>query len=115
TFNSSVGGMSMSGANSLNTGRMYLQLLPRTKRKLTSAQVVEELRPKVSNFPGIRVFMTLPPIIRIGTRFSKSAYELTVQGPDTAELYQQSERLEEAMSRLTAITDVTSDLQLKSP
>ena len=115
TFNSSVGGMSMSGANTLNTGRMYMQLVPRTKRKLTSAQVVEELRPKVSNFPGIRVFMTLPPIIRIGTRFSKSSYELTVQGPDTAELYQQSERLEQAMSRLTAVTDVTSDLQLKSP
>jgi HAE1 family hydrophobic/amphiphilic exporter-1 len=115
TFNSSVGGMSMSGANTLNTGRMYMQLVPRTKRKLTSAQVVEELRPKVSNFPGIRVFMTLPPVIRIGTRFSKSSYELTVQGPDTAELYQQSEKLEQAMSRLTAVTDVTSDLQLKSP
>jgi HAE1 family hydrophobic/amphiphilic exporter-1 len=115
TFNSSVGGMSMSGANTLNTGRMYMQLVPRTKRKLTSAQVVEELRPKLSNFPGIRVFMTLPPVIRIGTRFSKSSYELTVQGPDTAELYQQSEKLEQAMSRLTAVTDVTSDLQLKSP
>ena len=115
TFNSSVGGMSMSSANALNTGRMYMQLVPRRKRQLTSAQVVEELRPKVSNFPGIRVFMTLPPVIRLGTRFSKSSYELTVQGPDTAELYQESDKLEQAMGKLSAITDVTSDLQLKSP
>jgi hydrophobe/amphiphile efflux-1 (HAE1) family protein len=115
TFNSSVAGMSMNNANSLNTGRMYMQLVPRNKRKLTSAQIVEELRPKVSNFPGIRVFMTLPPVIRLGTRFSKSSYDLTVQGPDTAELYQESDKLEQAMGKLTAITDVTSDLQLKSP
>ena len=115
TFNSSVGGMSMSNANGMNTGRMYIQLVPRRKRKLTSAQVVEGLRPKVSSFPGIRVFLTLPPLIRIGTRFSKSAYDLTVQGPDTTELYQQSEKLELAMGKLSAITDVTSDLQLKSP
>ncbi len=114
-FNSSIGGTSLSGANALNTGRMYMQLLPRAKRPLSSAEIVEELRPKLSNFPGIRVFMTLPPIIRIGTRFSKSAYELTVQGPDTDELYQQSDKLEQALGKVPAITDVTSDLQLKSP
>jgi len=54
-------------------------------------------------------------VIRLGTRFSKSSYDLTVQGPDTAELYQESDKLEQAMGKLTAITDVTSDLQLKSP
>src|SRR5205807_1232260 len=55
------------------------------------------------------------PVIRLGTRFSKSSYELTVQGPDTGELYQQADKLEQEMGKLTAITDVTSDLQLKSP
>jgi len=73
------------------------------------------LRPKLAGFPGVRVFVTLPPAIRIGGRGSKSGYELTVQGPDTAELYTQAQRLEREIVRLPMVQDVTSDLQLKSP
>ncbi len=114
-FNSSVGGTSFSGLNGANQGRMYIQLLPRAQRQLSSAEIAEELRPKITNFPGVRVYMTLPPIIRIGTRFSKSSYDLTIQGPDTADLFVQSEKLEKEIAKLPAVTDVTTDLQLKNP
>ena len=67
-----------------NTGRMFLQLKPRRQRQLTSAQIREALRPKLGRFPGVRVFMTLPPAIRIGGRSSRSTYEFTLQGVDTA-------------------------------
>src|SRR5260370_3851741 len=114
-FNSSVGGMSFSGLNGANQGRMYIQLLPRAQRKLSSAELVEELRPKITNFPGVRVYMTLPPIIRIGTRFSKSSYDLTIQGPDTADLFVESEKLEKEVAKLPAVAGGTTDLQLKNP
>ncbi len=78
-------------------------------------QVIEELRPKVSRFPGMRVFMTIPPAIRIGGRGSKSSYEFTVQGPDTKTLYAEAEKLQAEIARLPLIQDVTSDVQIKNP
>jgi HAE1 family hydrophobic/amphiphilic exporter-1 len=115
SFQSSVGGFSMRGPSGMNQAVTYLQLIPRAKRKLTSAQVLEELRPKVSSIPGMRVYMNLPPTIRLGFSSSKSAYELTIQSPDTADLYREGEKLQQLIAKLPVVNDVTSDLQLKSP
>ncbi len=114
TFMASVGGGF--GGASVNNSRMSVLLKPRKERKLTVPQIIEELRPKISNFPGFRCFMTVPPTIRIGGRMSKSAYELTVQSADTEELYKQAGRLEAEVAKQTDIVqDVTTDLQIKSP
>jgi HAE1 family hydrophobic/amphiphilic exporter-1 len=63
----------------------------------------------------MRVFMTVPPTIRIGGRPSKTAYDFTLQGPDTQDLYVQAQKLEREMSRLPGLVDVTTDLQIKNP
>jgi hydrophobe/amphiphile efflux-1 (HAE1) family protein len=110
---SSVGGSMFGG--SANTGRMWVQLTPRRSRKLTAAQVIERLRPKVSGFPGVRMFMTLPPSIRIGGRPSKSAYDFTLQGADVQELFQEAPRFEKLVAQLPSVQDVTSDLQIRTP
>jgi HAE1 family hydrophobic/amphiphilic exporter-1 len=112
SFMSSVGGgMGSSG----NQSRMNVVLKPRKERDLSVNQVINELRPKVSGFPGFRVFMTAPPSIRIGGRQSKSSYDFTVQGPDTGELYKQALNLERAVARIPLLADVTTDLQIKNP
>ena len=116
TFMSSVsGGGGGFGGGTSNQSRIWLQLKPRRERELTAAQIIEKLRPKVMGFPGIRVFMTLPPSIRIGGRQSKSAYEFTVQAPDTAQLYREAAKLEREVAKLPGLQDVTTDLQLKNP
>jgi HAE1 family hydrophobic/amphiphilic exporter-1 len=115
SFQSAVGGFSMRGPSGINQATTYVQLIPRAKRKLTSAQVIEELRPKVSGIPGMRVFMNLPPTIRLGFSSSKSSYELTVQSPDTVDLYREGENLQQLIAKLPVVNDVSSDLQLKSP
>jgi HAE1 family hydrophobic/amphiphilic exporter-1 len=109
---SSCGG---SGWGSANTGRMFVLLKSRRQRSLTVNQVVEELRPKVSRFPGFRVFMTVPQALRIGGRMSKSSYDFTVQGPDTDELYRQAQRLEREIAQLPELQDVTTDMQIRTP
>ncbi len=109
---SSAGGSYMGGAN---TGRMFVQLKPRRQRVLTVNQIAEKLRPKVSRFPGVRVFMTIPTAIRIGGRMSKSAYDFTLQGPETTELYREAQKLEREIARLPELQDVTTDLQIKTP
>ena len=114
SFMASIGGSS-SYNPAANQGRMWIQLIPRTKRELSAAQLIAQLRPKLNSIPGMNVFLTIPPAIRIGGRPSKSAYDLTLSGPDTDELYKQEQILEEEIAKLPGLTDVTSDLQIKNP
>jgi hydrophobe/amphiphile efflux-1 (HAE1) family protein len=116
TFQSSVGGSSFGGASGGNTGRIYVQLLPRSQRPVSAAEVIARLRPKLSGIPGMKAYMSLPPVIRVGGHgSSKSSYELTVRGPDTADLYVQADKLQSVIAKLPAVADVNSDLQIKSP
>jgi len=110
---SSVGGSMFGG--SANTGRMWLQLLPRRKRQLSAQQIIEKLRPTTARFPGVRTFMSLPPSLRIGGRGSKSGYEYTLYGPDTKELFRNAAKLQDEILKLPMIQDVTSDLLLRTP
>ncbi len=113
SFMSSTGGGAFGAAS--NQGRMWVQLRPRKQRELNINQIIEKLRPKVANFPGMRVFMTVPPTIRIGGRPAKTAYDFTLQGPDTQDLFVQAQKLEREMARLPGLVDVTTDLQIKNP
>jgi HAE1 family hydrophobic/amphiphilic exporter-1 len=98
-----------------NAGRMYIRLKPRTERSLSADEVITQLRRKVAAVPGIRVYFQNPPPIRIGGRSAKSTYQLTIQGPDTAELFAAAPKLEERLRAMPELTEVTSDLLVRSP
>ena len=79
----------MSGVGSVgtlvgtNTGRVFIRLKPRSKRHMSADQVIQELRPKLAQIPGIRVFLQNPPPIRVGATISKSQYQFALQSPNT--------------------------------
>ena len=50
-------------------------------------EVLQELRGKVNSIPGLAVYLRNPPPIQIGGQVSNSPYQLTLQSPDTEELY----------------------------
>jgi len=112
-FMSSVGagGPSASG----NQGRLFIRLKPRSERKEHVDQVIQQLRPKLAQVPGIMAFPQNPPPIRIGGTITKSLYQITLQSPDINELYENAPRLEAKMRELPILLDVTSDLQIKNP
>ena len=56
------------GPSSMNTARITLRMKPRAERTQTAQQIIQELRPKIVNFPGYRAFITLPPAFQIGGR-----------------------------------------------
>ncbi|MDA8404841.1 MAG: efflux RND transporter permease subunit [Desulfobacteraceae bacterium] len=104
-----------SGGNSSgNSGAFRLTLKPRTERKDSVDEIISRLREKLAQIPGIRVFLQNPPPISIGGRQSKSQYQLTLQGANTAELYQYASKLEEKMRQLPGLTDINSDLEMKN-
>ena len=103
------------GYGGSNNGNLDVMLKPRRQRKATVNEIVNRIRPRVSNIPGLRVTMRIPQAIRVGGRSSSSSYDYTLYGPDTDELYRQAPRLEAAMNRIPGLVDVISDLQIKNP
>ncbi len=103
------------GSGTSNTGNMFIRLKPRSQRKLSVDEVIQELRPKLAVVPGIAVFMQNPPPIRIGGRLTKSQYQYTLQGSDTDELYRSASGLLDEMQAIRELQDVTSDMQITNP
>jgi HAE1 family hydrophobic/amphiphilic exporter-1 len=113
SINSSVGA---GGPNaSANAGRILIELKPRHERKLGADEIVQELRPKLSRIPGIKVFLQNPPAINIGGQQTKAQYQYTLQSPNIQELYQYAPLLENKLRSLSDLQDVNSDLQVRNP
>ncbi|KAA1054768.1 efflux RND transporter permease subunit [Azospirillum argentinense] len=102
------------GGNSVNTGRMFVVLKPRSERP-PAGEVIQQLRRQLAGIPGMAVYMQPVQNLRIGGRSSKNEFQYTIQGLNTEELYAWSGRLERAMHDIPILQDVTSDLQLNSP
>jgi HAE1 family hydrophobic/amphiphilic exporter-1 len=105
----------MANVGTGNRSFMNIILKPRRERTLTAQQVVNELRPKVSRFPGMRTFLSLPAAIRIGGRQTSSSYQVTVQSQDTETLYSEANKLKDAMNALPEVQEVATDLQIRAP
>ena len=113
SYSTSVGGTS-GGAN---FGRIFFDLRPRPQRpgRPTIDDVIARLRPKLNSLNSARAFLQNPPTIRIGGALTKSLYQFTLQSTDSQQLNRSAEALEKELRKVPGLTDVTSDLQIKSP
>ncbi len=112
SFFSRIGGGG--GTTGTNQGRMFMRLVPRDERP-SSFEIIDELRPKLAELPGVSSFMQDQPEIRIGGQLTKSLYQFTIQSPDMEELYEYVPILEARMKELPELKDVTSDLEIANP
>ncbi len=111
-FMSSMG--ARGGAGATNTGVMFLHLKPRGERA-SASEIINRLRPQLAEIPGIRVFMQVPPSIRLGNHLSKSEFQFALQSADIDTLYATASALEQKLRAAPQLQDVNSDLQVKSP
>jgi hydrophobic/amphiphilic exporter-1 (mainly G- bacteria), HAE1 family len=112
---STVGGTSASTLGGPNYGELVVHLKPRSERKQLVNDIIEDLRPQLANFPGMRVYMQNPPTIRIGGQVTKSLYQFSMQSPDKDELYAGATKLQHEIEKLPEVEDVTSDLAILAP
>jgi HAE1 family hydrophobic/amphiphilic exporter-1 len=112
---STVGGTSASTLGGPNYGELVVHLKPRSERKLLVNDIIANLRPQLSNFPGMRVYLQNPPTIRIGGQVTKSLYQFSMQSPDKEELYAGATKLQHEIEKLPEVEDVTSDLAILAP
>jgi HAE1 family hydrophobic/amphiphilic exporter-1 len=104
---SSIGG--------LGGGRLQITLKARDARTQSADEVIEALRPKLAAVPGVRVFLTNPPVINIGGRAARAQFQFTLQSGDTAALYDGATKLQDRLHDLPNLTDISSDLELTNP
>ncbi|QWE15314.1 efflux RND transporter permease subunit [Polynucleobacter sp. AP-Sving-400A-A2] len=104
-----VGGGNSSGSN---TGRIFVVLKPKGDRP-KMAKVMEELRTKFREIPGLQVFMRPVQNLQLGGRGSKSRYQFTLQSVGFEGVNEWADKLLQKMRADPIFRDVTSDSQLK--
>ncbi len=107
----SVVGLTGGTQGTSNTGRMFIALKPVAERKLTAAEVITRLRPKLANVPGATLYLQAIQDIRVGGRLSNALFQFTLQGDDLRELNRWAPRMQRKLQALAALTDVSSDQQ----
>jgi len=96
-------------------GSMLHAVAPLFAHHPTIDEVIEELRPKFASVTGINAYMQNLPPIQVGGELTKSQYQLTLQSPDTAELYRDEAAFEAKVAQIPGLRDVTSDLLIRNP
>ena len=108
----SVGG-SGPGGGSTNIGNLWIALKPLAKRpgRVTSDQVVNRLRDRLTTVPGAITFLQVQQEFQIGGRFSAAQYQYTLSDENLAELNSWAPRLLERMMAMRELRDVSTDQQ----
>jgi multidrug efflux pump len=105
-----TGGGSQGGGQT-NSGFVFAALKPRAERNVSADQVIDRLRPTLSQVAGARLFLVAAQDIFSGGRQSLAQFQYTLQADSIAELYKWAPRLTEALQREPALADVNSDQQ----
>jgi len=101
--------------NTQNTGRFIIGLKPRDDRSVTASQIVDRLRPKLAQVPGVRMFLQPAQDITVGGRIARGAFQYVLQDPDVHELNTWTPRLIDRLKKLPQLADVATDAQNRAP
>lgn len=97
----------------MNRANLFLALKPLSERTDHPDQIMARLRKALKHEAGTR--FTLRPVqdINVGGRSSDASYQYTLQGDDLNTLRSWTPKIQAALSKLPALTDVSSDQDVK--
>ncbi|MFL9875115.1 efflux RND transporter permease subunit [Paraburkholderia megapolitana] len=100
------------GGRALNTAQVFIELKPLAQRHASATEVVNRLRPRLSQVSGAQLFLQAAQDLRIGGRQSAAEYQYTLTSDDSAALFKWTPLLVDELNKHRAqIQDVNSDLQ----
>jgi len=100
------------GANTtLNSGRILINLKPKSRRESDISRVIRRLQERVARVEGISLYMQPIQDLTIEDRVSRTQYQFTVEDANPAELSSVVHGLVDRLSTLPQLADVASDLQ----
>jgi multidrug efflux pump len=94
-----------------NTGSINIALKPLNERKISAADVINRLRPKLNRLPVASAFLQAAQDLRIGGRQGNALYQYTIQSDNVQDLSHWGPILLAGMQKLPGFQDVSSDAQ----
>jgi len=99
------------GNGATNNGSLYIALKPLAERKVSAAQIIDRLRPKLNRLPVASAFLQAVQDLRIGGRSSNAMYQYTIQSDNVQDLSKWAPMILNEMKGLPGLQDVSSDQQ----
>jgi multidrug efflux pump len=110
-----TGVVSVIGAGSVNpttnVGRLVMTLKPRGERRDDVAAVIARLKERVAPIPGMTIYFQPVQDVQISTQSSRSQYQYTLTGTDSALVTLWANNLVAEMRRDPLFRDVSSEAQ----
>jgi multidrug efflux pump len=104
--------MGFTGGNGATNGaNEFIALKPLNERTHSAAQIINELRPKLTRLTGANTFLQPVQDIRIGGRSSAAQYQYTLQAETSADLQNYGPKLLSALRKAPGFQDVNTDQQ----
>ena len=95
----------------LNSGRILITLKPLDERRVGARDVIERLRPRLAQVPGITLYLQPVQDLTVEDRVSRTQYQYSLETPSLAELNTWAPRLVERLRGRPELRDVASDQQ----
>jgi hydrophobe/amphiphile efflux-1 (HAE1) family protein len=104
-----------SGSTTVNNGRMFITLKPRSQRpgKVSADQIIARLRRKTSGIPKVTLILQAVQDIRVGGRMSKGQYQYSLQSSSLDDLNRWTPLLMSKLKKIPQLKDVSSDQQTR--
>ncbi len=99
------------GGGATNTGSSFVALKPLAERKVSAAEIINRLRPKLNALPIASAYLQAVQDLRIGGRSGNALYQYTIQSDNVQDLSKWAPILLAAMQKLPGLQDVSSDQQ----
>ena len=103
------------GWSSINRGQLTVSLKPLSKRRISSEQVLQRLRPKLMQMSGIQANLWSAQDLRGGGRSGGTGFQFVLLDQDLDELREWTLKLQEALRGVHGIEDVSSDQDRPGP
>ncbi len=95
----------------LNTGRMTLNLVPKSQRDAPLPEILRRLSLASGAISGMRMYLQPLQDLTLDDRVARTQYRFLLSGPDNEQLGLWSQRLLDRLRELPALSDVASDWQ----
>ena len=95
----------------LNNGRVLINLKPIEERGISADQVIQRLQPRLDKIAGITMYMQPVQDITVEDRISRTQFQYTLEDPNADELHDWAPKMLARLQQLPELRDVASDQQ----
>lgn len=104
-----LGGSGGPSGRTINSGSMFITLVPLEKRKISSDEVINRLRKKLNEVPASNLYLVSAQDLVVGGRQSNAQYLYTLMAYDLEILNTWVPQVMKKMSEIPGVVDLNSD------